>query len=86
MRKLNAAGNRGDTLRHLGGHLGGHLTNYTHDYEHSASLVQWEYEAVVNEVIGDAFHVAVKNRLTASDVIEFLSLIARETELVQNVR
>lgn len=79
MRELEAVGNRGYTLAFHEGRL----TNYAHDYEHTASLAQWEYAGVVTEVTDDAFHVEVKNRLTAGEVLEFVSPIARDTVLLR---
>lgn len=79
MRELEAVGNRGYTLAFHEGRL----TNYAHNYEHTASLAQWEYAGVVTEVTEDAFHVAVKNKLVAGEVLEFVSPIARETVLLR---
>ncbi|MEP4034951.1 U32 family peptidase C-terminal domain-containing protein [Pseudophaeobacter sp.] len=79
MRELEAVGNRGYTLAFHEGRL----TNYAHNYEHTASLAQWEYAGVVTEVTEDAFHVEVKNKLVAGEVLEFVSPIARETVLLR---
>ncbi|KIC08201.1 peptidase U32 [Leisingera sp. ANG-M1] len=79
MRELEAVGNRGYTLAFHDGRL----NNLAHDYEHTASLAQWEYAAVVTEVAEDAFHVLVKAKLTAGEVLEFVSPIARETVLLR---
>ncbi|KIC17653.1 peptidase U32 family protein [Leisingera sp. ANG-Vp] len=79
MRELEAVGNRGYTLAFHDGRL----NNLAHDYEHTASLAQWEYAGVVTEVAEDAFHVLVKAKLTAGEVLEFVSPIARETVLLR---
>ncbi|MBY6065943.1 U32 family peptidase [Leisingera aquaemixtae] len=79
MRELEAVGNRGYTLAFHDGRL----SNLAHDYEHTASLAQWEYAGVVTEVADDAFHVLVKAKLTAGEVLEFVSPIARETVLLR---
>ncbi|EBA17518.1 protease [Roseobacter sp. SK209-2-6] len=79
MRELEAVGNRGYTLAFHEGRL----TNYSHNYEHTASLAQWEYAGVVREVTEDAFHVEVKNKLVAGEVLEFVSPISRETVLLR---
>ncbi|MFY0311716.1 peptidase U32 family protein [Leisingera sp. D0M16] len=79
MRELEAVGNRGYTLAFHDGRL----SNLAHDYEHTASLAQWEYAGVVTEVTDEAFHVLVKAKLTAGEVLEFVSPIARETVLLR---
>ncbi len=79
MRELEAVGNRGYTLAFHDGRL----TNYAHDYEHTASLAQWEYAGVVTDVSDDAFHVEIKNKLVAGEVLEFVSPIARNTVLLR---
>ena len=79
MRELEAVGNRGYTLAFHDGRL----SNLAHDYEHTASLAQWEYAGVVTEVTDDAFHVLVKSKLTAGEVLEFVSPIARDTVLLR---
>jgi putative protease len=79
MRELEAVGNRGYTLAFHDGRL----SNLAHDYEHTASLAQWEYAGVVTEVTDDAFHVLVKSKLTAGEVLEFVSPVARETVLLR---
>jgi len=79
MRELEAVGNRGYTLAFHDGRL----TNYAHDYEHTASLAQWEYAGVVTDVTSDAFHVEIKNKLEAGEVLEFVSPINRNTVLLR---
>jgi putative protease len=79
MRELEAVGNRGYTLAFHDGRL----SNLAHDYEHTASLAQWEYAGVVTEVTEDAFHVLVKAKLTAGEVLEFVSPVSRETVLIR---
>jgi len=79
MRELESVGNRGYTLAFHDGRL----SNYSHDYEQTESLAQWEYAGVVTEVTDDAFHVAVKNKLEAGEVLDFVSPISRETVLLR---
>ena len=79
MRELESVGNRGYTLAFHDGRL----SNYSHDYEQTESLAQWEYAGVVTEVTDDAFHVAVKNKLEAGEVLDFISPISRETVLLR---
>ena len=79
MRELEAVGNRGYTLAFHDGRL----SNLAHDYEHTASLAQWEYAGVVTDVTEDAFHVLVKSKLTAGEVLEFVSPVARDTVLLR---
>ena len=79
MRELESVGNRGYTLAFHDGRL----SNYSHDYEQTESLAQWEYAGVVTEVTDDAFHVAVKNKLEAGEVLDFVSPISRDTVLLR---
>ncbi|MGB0959395.1 MAG: U32 family peptidase [Halocynthiibacter sp.] len=79
MKELETVGNRGYTLAFHHGRL----TNLAHDYEQTASIAQFEYAGVVTEVTEDAFHVEVKNKLEAGEVLEFISPIARETVLLR---
>ncbi len=79
MAELESVGNRGYTLAFHNGRLG----NYAHDYEQTESLAQWEYAGVVTDVTDDAFLVAVKNKLEAGEVLDFVSPISRETVLLR---
>ena len=79
MRELESVGNRGYTLAFHDGRL----SNYSHDYEQTESLAQWEYAGVVTAVTDEAFHVAVKNKLEAGEVLDFVSPISRETVLLR---
>jgi len=79
MRELESVGNRGYTLAFHDGRL----SNYSHDYEQTEALAQWEYAGVVTEVTEDAFHVAVKNKLEAGEVLDFVSPLSRETVLLR---
>ena len=79
MRELESVGNRGYTLAFHDGRL----SNYSHDYEQTESLAQWEYAGVVTDVTDDAFHVAVKNKLEAGEVLDFVSPLSRETVLLR---
>ncbi len=79
MRELESVGNRGYTLAFHEGRL----SNYSHDYEQTEALAQWEYAGVVTEVTADAFHVSVKNKLEAGEVLDFVSPLSRETVLLR---
>jgi len=79
MTELETVGNRGYTLAFHDGRL----TNYAHDYEQTESLAAWEYAGVIEEVSDDAFLIAVKNKLEAGDVLEFVPPNARETTLLR---
>ncbi|MBL1437495.1 MAG: U32 family peptidase [Rhodobacteraceae bacterium] len=79
MRELESVGNRGYTLAFHDGRL----SNYSHDYEQTEALAQWEYAGVVTDVTEDAFHVAVKNKLEAGEVLDFVSPVSRETVLLR---
>ncbi len=79
MRELETVGNRGYTLAFHDGRV----SNYAHDYEHTQSLARWEYAGVVCKVAGDAFHVMVKNKLEAGEVLEFVSPLCRDTVLLR---
>ncbi|MBL4806140.1 MAG: U32 family peptidase C-terminal domain-containing protein [Rhodobacteraceae bacterium] len=79
MRELETVGNRGYTLAFHDGRL----TNYAHDFEQTESLANWEYAGVVTKVTDDAFHIAVKNKLEAGEVLDFISPISRETVLLR---
>ncbi|NOX40380.1 MAG: peptidase U32 [Alphaproteobacteria bacterium] len=79
MAELETVGNRGYTLAFHDGRL----SNYAHDYENTAALAQWEYAGVVTDVTDDAFHVEVKNKLEAGEVLDFISPVARETMLLR---
>ncbi len=79
MRELESVGNRGYTLAFHDGRL----SNYSHDYEQTEALAQWEYAGVVTDVTEDAFLVAVKNKLEAGEVLDFVSPISRETVLLR---
>lgn len=79
MRELESVGSRGYTLAFHDGAL----SNYAHDYEDTHTLAQWEYAGVVTDVADDAFLVAVKNKLEAGEVLEFVSPIYRENVLLR---
>ncbi len=79
MKELETVPNRGYTLAFHDGRL----TNYAHNYEDTHTLAEWEFAALIQEVQDDAFLVAVKNRLEAGDVLEFVSPKSRETLLLR---
>ena len=69
MDELSKVANRGFTLAFHEGRL----TNYAHNYEHTQTLGSWEYAGTVIEHDREALYMAVKNRLMAGDVMEFLT-------------
>ncbi len=69
MDELAKIANRGFTLAFHDGRL----TNYAHNYEHTQTLGSWEYAGIITEHDGEALYMAVKNRLQAGDVMEFLT-------------
>ena len=73
MEELATVPNRGYTLAFHDGRL----TNYAHGYEETSTFAEWEYAGQVSDVTDDAFIVAVKNKLEAGDVIEFVSPFLR---------
>ncbi|MBO6898357.1 MAG: U32 family peptidase [Shimia sp.] len=79
MEELETVGNRGYTLAFHKGRL----TNLAHGYEQTQAIAQWEYAGFVTEVVDDAFHVEVKNKLEPGDVLEIVSPIARNTILLR---
>jgi len=50
----------------------GRLSHHSHGYEHTATLADWEFAGIVQEVTQDALIVESKNRLLAGDVLEFI--------------
>jgi U32 family peptidase len=68
MRELATIPNRGYSLAFHDGRL----THHAHNYEETHTLSAWEYAGLIVEVTEDAFLLAVKNRLEAGDVLEFV--------------
>ncbi len=69
MEELTKVANRGFTMAFHDGRL----TNYGHNYEHTQTLGSWEYAGTILEHNEGALYIAVKNRLQAGDVMEFLT-------------
>ena len=61
----------------------GRLTNHSHGYENTATLGAWEYAGMVQSVEDDAFIIEGKNKLEASDVLEFVPPNDRDTILLR---
>jgi putative protease len=74
MRELETVGNRGYTIAFHEGRL----KNYAHNYENTRTLAEWKLGGVIREVTEDSFIVEVKNKLSAGDVMEFISPYDRE--------
>ena len=78
MRELDAAGSRGYTIAFHEGRL----QNYAHNYEHTKAMAPWEYAGIVERVREDGLVIAVKNRIDAGDVLEFLPPDARKAPVL----
>lgn len=68
MRELATIPNRGYSL----GFHDGRLTHHAHNFEETHTLSSWEFAGLVVEITDDALLLAVKNRLEAGDVLEFV--------------
>ena len=79
MDELMNVSNRGYTLAFHDGRL----TNYAHNYEQTQTLGEWEFAGFVSAVAEDAFHVEVKNKIIAGDVLEFLPPDGGDTVLLR---
>jgi len=79
MDELMNVSNRGYTLAFHDGRL----TNYAHNYEQTQTLGEWEFAGFICNVVEDAFHVEVKNKIVAGDVLEFLPPDGGETILLR---
>lgn len=79
MDELMNVSNRGYTLAFHDGRL----TNYAHNYEQTQTLGEWEFAGFISEIVDDAFHVEVKNKIVAGDVLEFLPPDGGDTILLR---
>ncbi len=79
MDELMNVSNRGYTLAFHEGRL----TNYAHNYEQTQTLGEWEFAGFVCGITDDAFHVEVKNKIVAGDVLEFLPPDGGDTVLLR---
>ncbi len=79
MQELSNVSNRGFTLAFHEGRL----SNYAHNYDQTQSIGTWEFAGVITEITDTAFHLTVKNRIQAGDVMEFLTPDGRETVLLR---
>jgi U32 family peptidase len=61
----------------------GRLTNHAHGYDHTGTLADREFAGTILSVEDDAFHIEIKNKLVAGDVLEFISPTRRETLLLR---
>ncbi len=79
MDELMNVSNRGYTLAFHDGRL----TNYAHNYEQTQTIGEWEFAGIITRVTDDAFHMEVKNRILAGDVLEFLTPDGSDTILLR---
>jgi len=79
MDELMNVSNRGYTLAFHDGRL----TNYAHNYEQTQTLGEWEFAGFISAVSDDAFHMEVKNKIIAGDVLEFLPPDGGDTVLLR---
>jgi len=79
MRELATIPNRGYSLAFHDGQL----KHYAHNFEDTHTLAEWEYAAVIAEVMGDAFLLEVKNRMEMGDVLEFIPHASRAPLLLR---
>jgi putative protease len=75
MKELETVQSRGYTMAFHEGRL----TNHAHNFEHTATLSDWEFAGFISSVEEDHYIIEVKNRITAGDVLEFVSPTSRET-------
>lgn len=61
----------------------GRLTNHAHNYEHTATIAEFEYAGHVERLDDAALYLAVKNKLVAGDVLEFLPPRHRKTIMLR---
>lgn len=79
MDELMNVSNRGYTLAFHDGRL----TNYAHNYEQTQTIGEWEFAGIITDVTDDAFHMEIKNKLIAGDVLEFLPPDGNDTILLR---
>ena len=68
LRELDAVSNRGYTIAFHEGRL----QNFAHNYDHTKAIAPWEFAGVISETRDDGMVLALKNRMDAGDVMEFL--------------
>ena len=68
MAELETVPNRGYTLAFHEGRL----TDLSHGYDNTGSFSAFEFGGIITEVTDDAFHVKLKNKIEAGDVLEFI--------------
>ena len=79
MDELMNVSNRGYTLAFHDGRL----SNYAHNYEQTQTIGEWEFAGTIVNVTDDAFHMEIKNRMVAGDVLEFLPPDGEDTILLR---
>ena len=79
MDELMNVSNRGYTLAFHDGRL----SNYAHNYEQTQTIGEWEFAGTIVEITDDAFHMEIKNRMVAGDVLEFLPPDGHDTILLR---
>ena len=68
LRELDAVSNRGYTIAFHEGRL----QNFAHNYDHTKAIAPWEFAGLITETRDDGMVLALKNRMDAGDVMEFL--------------
>ncbi len=79
MAELETVPNRGYTLAFHEGRL----TDLSHGYDNTGSFSAFEFGGMITEVTNEAFHVKVKNKIEAGDVLEFIPPSAHEPVLLR---
>ena len=79
MAELETVPNRGYTLAFHEGRL----TDLAHGYDNTGSFSAFEFGGMITEVTADAFHIKVKNKIAAGDVLEFIPPGAGDTILLR---
>ncbi len=79
MRELATIPNRGYSLAFHDGKL----SHHAHNFEDTHTLAAWEYAGMITDVSGDAFFLALKNRLDMGDILEFVPHTPRAPVLLR---
>ncbi len=79
MAELETVPNRGYTLAFHEGRL----TNLSHGYDNTGTFATYEFAGMISAVADDAFHMHVKNKLVAGDVLEFIPPNANDPILLR---
>lgn len=79
MAELETVPNRGYTIAFHEGRL----TNLSHGYDNTGTFATYEFAGMISAVTDDAFHMHVKNKLVAGDVLEFVPPNANDPILLR---